>query len=269
MVLRPHCVGPHLHQRGPESRAGGHGPAHRRSIPTRPYRTRRTSCARSTWPAIPMRETNLAAVNAQLTALGHDDDLTQLPPRRPAVARRDRRSRSRITRAHRRHQRHAHQLRRRDDRGARRRLPGDVGLGRLRPPGRQPRARPGRGRAAGRPGTDGRRPRPPGGRLAARERRGPVARGRQPDPVGPPPGLGDQDRLPQRRGRRPRRLAAGAGRRLHRQLHGPEPVVLPPAQRPLHRRPHADPLRQRQHAAGQRSHREQPRAGVDARRDRR
>ena len=68
-------------------------------------------------------------------------------------------------------------------------------------------------------------------------------------------------------GRRPRRLAAGAGRRLHRQLHGPEPVVLPPAQRPLHRRPHADPLRQRQHAAGERSQRPQPRTGVDARRD--
>ena len=90
------------------------------------------------------------------------------------------------------------------------------------------------------PGTTGPTtavPQPPGGRLAARQRRELVARGRQPGPVGPPPGLGGQDRLPQRGGGRPRRLAAGAGRRLHPQLRGPEPVVLPPAQRPLHRRP--------------------------------
>ena len=168
----------------------------------------------------PVRETNLAAVNAQLAALGHEPvhafhhDVQRLADGSTVALA--------YHRAHHRHQRHPHQLRRRNGPGARPGLPGEVGLGRLRPPGRQPRARPGRGHAAGFPGTDGRRPPPPGGGLAARERRGLVARGRQPDPVGPPPGLGDQDRLPQRGRRRPRRLAAGAGRRLHPQLRGPE-----------------------------------------------
>ncbi len=55
-------------------------------------------------------------------------------------------------------------------------------------------------------------------RLAARQRHRLVARRR--GPVGLPalPGLGDQDRLRQRDRRRPRRLAAGAGRRFHHQF---------------------------------------------------
>jgi hypothetical protein len=47
----------------------------------------------------------------------------------------------------------------------------------------------------------------------------------------------------------------------------PTGVVFPPARPPLHRRPHADPLRQRQHPAGDRPRRPQPWPGLDARRD--
>ena len=58
----------------------------------------------------------------------------------------------------------------------------------------------------------------------------------------------------------------GTGRGLRRRLLRPEPVVLPPALRALSRRLDAGPLRQRQHASGQRSQRAQPRTGLDARR---
>ena len=77
----------------------------------------------------PVRETNLAAVNAQLAALGLRAR-PRLPPRRPAAGRREH-GRARVSRAHHRHQRHPHQLRRRNGPGARPGLPGEVGLGRV------------------------------------------------------------------------------------------------------------------------------------------
>ena len=142
----------------------------------------------------PLRETNVAAVNAQLAALGHDTihsfhhDAQRLPDGRTAAI--------------------AFTERTVDINGTPTNYIGDMVvvldadfrvtwawdafdhldvnrgpvLGEVMLPGRH--------------GTDGRRPPPAGGRLAAHQHREPVARGRQPGPVRPPPGLGDQDRLP-------------------------------------------------------------------------
>ena len=110
-------------------------------------------------------------------------------------------------------------------------LPGGVGLGSLRLAERPPPPHAGRGP----------------GRLDARELHRLVAGGREPGRLPALPGLGDQDRLRQRDGRRPRHLAAGAGRRFPDQFHGPIPVVLAPARRALYQRHDAGAVRQREH----------------------
>ena len=91
VVLRPHAVGPQAHQRRARVSCRGARCWSSASIRYTPVPTSRNVLREIDLAGNPVRETNLAAVNAQLAALGHEID-PRLPPRRPAVARRVTRS---------------------------------------------------------------------------------------------------------------------------------------------------------------------------------